>query len=118
VSVKFSKMIMRSGKAIPSEPPSLARGKAQRQIEDAIRKMRGQVKSHEPQDHGRVSKFQAGEDYGFIKTADGRAIYFHRYSVLDNAFERLIVGSEVVEEIGEKGAQASTVRLAGKHHLP
>jgi hypothetical protein len=51
-------MIMGSGKAIPSEPPSLSRGKAQRQIEDAIRKMRGQVKSHELQDHGRVSKFR------------------------------------------------------------
>jgi cold shock CspA family protein len=62
----------------------------------------------------------AGEDCGFIETADGREIYFHRNSVLDNGFERLTVGSEVrfVEEIGEKGAQASTVRLAGKHHLP
>jgi cold shock CspA family protein len=95
-------------------------GKAQRQIEDAIREMRGQVKSHEAADHGRVSKFMAGEDYGFIETADGRQIYFHRNSVLDNAFGRLTVGSEVrfVEEIGEKGAQASTVRLASKHHLP
>ena len=32
---------------------------------------------------------------------------------------RLRVGSDVrlVEEDGEKGAQASTVRLVGKHHL-
>jgi ribosomal subunit interface protein len=37
-------------------------GKAQRQIEDAIRKMRGQVKAHESADHVRVSKFMAGED--------------------------------------------------------
>jgi len=95
-------------------------GAAQRQIEDAVREMRGQVKEHEFADHGRVSKFLAGEDSGFIETADGREIYFHRNSVLDNAFDRLTVGSEVrfVEEMGEKGAQASTVRLAGKHHLP
>src|SRR5208337_4316539 len=33
---------------------------------------------------------------------------------------RLSVGSEVrfIEEDGEKRAQASTVRLVGKHHLP
>jgi cold shock CspA family protein len=36
----------------------------------------------------------------------------------DRAFARLDVGSEVafVEETGEKGLQASTVRLLGKHH--
>ena len=92
---------------------------AQRQIEDAVREMRGQVKPHEPEDHGRVSKFVAGDDYGFIETADGREFYFHRNSVLENKFDRLTVGSEVrfVEEMGEKGPQASTVRLVGKHHL-
>jgi ribosomal subunit interface protein len=92
---------------------------AQRQIEDAVRKMRGDVKPHEPEDHGRVSKFLAGEDCGFIETSDGREIFFHRNSVLDGAFDRLEVGSQVrfVEEPGEKGAQASTVRVVGKHHL-
>jgi cold shock CspA family protein len=92
---------------------------AQRQLEDAVREMRGQVKPHESEDHGVVSKFVAGDDYGFIETSDGREIYFHRNSVLDNAFDRLTVGSEVrfVEEIGQKGPQASTVRLVGKHHL-
>jgi cold shock CspA family protein/ribosome-associated translation inhibitor RaiA len=94
-------------------------GAAQRQIEDAVREMRGQVKPHERGDHGRVSKFVAGDDYGFIETADGREVYFHRNSVLDNAFNQLTVGCEVrfVEEIGEKGPQASTVRLVGKRHL-
>jgi cold shock CspA family protein len=94
-------------------------GAAQRQIEDAVREMRGQVKPHEAEDHGRVSKFVAGDDYGFIETADGREVYFHRNSVLDNAFDQLTVGCEVrfVEEMGEKGPQASTVRLVGKHHL-
>lgn len=93
---------------------------AQRQIEDCMREMRGQVKPHEAEDHGRVTKFIAGEDCGFIETADGREIYFHRDSVLDDAFDALRVGSEVrfVEEMGDKGAQASTVRIIGKHHLP
>jgi len=92
---------------------------AQRQIEDAVREMRGQIKPHEGEDHGHVAKFLAGENCGFIETADGREVFFHRNSVLDDAFDRLTVGSEVrfVEEMGEKGPQASTVRLIGKHHL-
>ena len=92
---------------------------AVRQIEDVARGMRGQVKGHAIEDHGRVTRFLAGQDGGFIETADGRKVYFHRNAVLDGAFDRLIVGSEVrfVEEEGEKGPQASTVRLVGKHHL-
>lgn len=92
---------------------------AQRQVEDAVRETRGQVKPHEVENHGRVAKFVAGEGYGFIETADGSEVYFHRNSVLEDAFDRLTVGSEVrfVEEMGEKGPQASTVRLIGKHHL-
>ena len=90
---------------------------AVRQIEDLAREMRDQVKEHVETDRGRVRKFLAGEDYGFIESADGREIYFHRNAVIDGAFDRLKVGSEVafVEEAGEKGAQASTVRLTGKH---
>jgi cold shock CspA family protein len=45
-------------------------------------------------------------------------VYFSRASVLDGAFDDLTVGSPVafVEEAGEKGPQASTVRVLGKHH--
>ena len=89
---------------------------AVRQIEGVTRDMSGQVKEHVAESHGRVKKFLAGEDCGFIETAEGREIYFHRNAVLGGAFDRLIVGSEVrfVEEKGVKGAQASTVRLIGK----
>ncbi len=91
---------------------------AVRQIEEAERDMRGQVKHHAAEAHGRVTKFLAGQDCGFIEAADGREIYFHRNAVLGGAFDRLAVGSQVrfIEEAGEKGAQASTVRLIGKHH--
>ena len=66
---------------------------------------------NEAENHGHVAKFVAGEGYGFIETADGRKVYFHRNSVLDDAFEHLTVGSEVrfVEEMGEKGPQATSV---------
>ena len=45
-----------------------------------------------------------------LETADGREVYFHLNSVLDDSFDRLTVESEVrfVEE-------ASTVHLVGKH---
>ena len=61
---------------------------------------------------GRVTKFLAGE-FGFIETQDGREIYFHRDAVLDGAFNRMVLGSEVrfVEEEGENGPQARIVRL-------
>jgi cold shock CspA family protein len=47
-----------------------------------------------------------------------REIYFHRDSVLHDAFDRLAIGTEVtfVEEEGKKGPQASTVKPVGRHH--
>src|SRR5580692_7747052 len=73
--------------------------------------------NHAEASHGRVKNLLAREDYGFIETADGRQIYFHRNAVLDAAFDRLKVGSEVAfaEEEGVKGPQASTVRVVGGH---
>jgi cold shock CspA family protein/ribosome-associated translation inhibitor RaiA len=86
---------------------------ARRQVEDAVREMRGDVKQDIAPERGHVAKLIAGEDYGFIESPDGREIYFHRNSVLDGAYDRLKVGAEVrfVEENGDKGPQASTVRL-------
>ncbi|MCK4467404.1 MAG: cold shock domain-containing protein, partial [Desulfobacterales bacterium] len=51
--------------------------------------------------------------YGFLTTPDGREFYFHKNSVLDDKFKVLKVGMKVrfVEELGEKGAQASTVKV-------
>src|SRR3954463_11813136 len=42
-----------------------------------------------------------------------------RNSVLDGAYSRLAVGTHVAfaEEMGEKGPQASTVKLLGNHRL-
>lgn len=67
------------------------------------------VKHKEAPPHGAVDKLFP--DHGFIRSADGRDIYFHRNSVLNDEFERLEVGSEVrfAEEMGDKGPQASTV---------
>jgi cold shock CspA family protein len=89
-----------------------------RKLEEYVRRRRKDIKAHETPPHGRVSQIFPLEDHGFIKTPTGRDIYFHRNSVANDAFDRLDVGSEVtfVEVEGEKGPQASTVRLVGKHH--
>ncbi len=89
---------------------------ARRQLEDHARRRRREVKAHAAPPYGRVSKLFPDEEYGFIETPDRREIYFHRNSVLRDAFERLQVGSEVefTEEQGDSGPQASTVRMISK----
>ena len=90
---------------------------AERQLEDFVRRRRGYVKELATAPHGRVAKLFPQEGYGFIETADGREIYFHRHSVLHDGFDRLHKGVEVsfVEEEGKKGPQASTVKMVGRH---
>src|SRR4028118_558397 len=63
-----------------------------------------------------VTKLFPDEGYGFIRTLDDQEIYFHRNSVLHDDFDRLEIGTGVrffVEE-GEKGSQASTVKIVDK----
>lgn len=90
---------------------------ARRRLEDFAREQRGTVKAHEVSAHGEVVELSKADGYGFIQTGDQR-VYFNRASVLDEAFDVLTVGTPVafVEEKGEKGPQASTVRVLGKHH--
>jgi ribosomal subunit interface protein len=88
----------------------------QRRLEDHIRRRRGDVKPHASEYRaGRVTKLWSYEGYGFLEAADGSEVYFHRNSVLHDAFDQLKVGSSVqfIEEVGEKGPQASSVKLAG-----
>lgn len=92
---------------------------ARRRVQDQVREQRGKVKSHETPPHGRIVRLHRAEDYGRIKDSDGREIYFHRNSVVNADFDELEVGAEVrfAEEVGDKGPQASSVHLIGKHHI-
>ena len=92
---------------------------ARRQLEDYVRKQRGKVKTHETAPHGTIKELFPYEDYGLIETPDNREIYFHRNSVIDENFDNLTAGDKVhfSEEMGEKGPQASTVHVEGKHHI-
>ncbi len=97
-------------------------GAAVRQLEDHVRQRRGKVKAHDMPPHGRVRMIDRDAGFGFIETADGQEVYFHRHSVANGDFDRLEVGSEVrvaiAESESERGPQASTVHPIGKHHLP
>jgi cold shock CspA family protein len=93
--------------------------RARRQLQVQARRTQGQVKQHNGPPIGTVVRLDPSGEFGFLESGDGQEIYFHRNSVLDDGFSRLSVGSRVsyAEEMGDKGAQASTVRLLGKHGL-
>lgn len=92
---------------------------AKRQLQDHTKMVRQETKTHEEPPHGRIVTLFPDEGYGFIQTGDGSEVYFHRNSLFNGDFEQLHVGDEVrfAEAEGDKGLQASTVRLIGKHHL-
>ena len=92
-----------------------------RLLEDHVREARGDVKVHAVPDHGRIARLLPKQNCGFIISADGNEIFFHRNSVANGGFDKLAVGDEVrfVAQHSEsaEGPQASTVVHLGKHHL-
>lgn len=86
---------------------------ARRRLRDSAQRQRGAVKATSRPPRGLVIRLFPQKAYGFIAADDGHEVYFQRSSVLNDAFDRLTVGAEVLfaEESGEKGPQASTVRL-------
>ncbi|MCC6468978.1 MAG: HPF/RaiA family ribosome-associated protein [Alphaproteobacteria bacterium] len=93
---------------------------ARRLLEDRIRRMRDDVKTHARPLHGKILRLFPGEGYGFVETPDGE-VYFHRNSIVGARFDDLKVGGEVRLVVAEgesaKGPQASTVTPIGKHHI-
>ncbi|PAY08395.1 DNA-binding protein [Bradyrhizobium sp. UFLA03-84] len=92
--------------------------RARRQLQDQVRLMRGQTKFHEGEPVGTVVQIDPSGEFGFLEGADRQEIYFNCNSVLEGR-SNIAVGSRVsyVEERGEKGPQASTVRVLSKHSL-
>jgi cold shock CspA family protein len=90
---------------------------ARRRLQDYTRRKSGMVKTRTAQPHGRVTQIFPVDEFGYITAEDGHEVYFQKSSVLKGAFDRLAVGSAVsfVEEPGEKGPQASTVKLLHPH---
>ena len=88
---------------------------AQRQLEDAVRKMSGhRVKAHPERLHGKVARIDRDEGFGFIAGADGREFFFRRESLAsDHLWDTLGEGDAVrfAEHEGDMGPYASAVAL-------
>lgn len=85
--------------------------RAGRQLEDAVREIRGDVKRHETPPTGVVKSLSPADGFGLLESIDGREIYFHRNSVADPGFDSLQPGARVafLEEDGARGPQARRV---------
>jgi cold shock CspA family protein/ribosome-associated translation inhibitor RaiA len=86
----------------------------QRKLQEHLARYQEAAKPREGPPHAVVARLF--DDYGFLETADGREVFFHRNSVVNGGFHRLALGAEVrfAEVEGEKGPQASTVAPVGK----
>jgi len=93
---------------------------AKRQLQEYARERRRNLKTHVPSPRATVFRLLPEKECGFLVTSDEREIYFHKKSVLNDAYDRLEVGTEVIfaEEQGENGPQASTVKLTRRHLTP
>ncbi|HXT20618.1 MAG TPA: HPF/RaiA family ribosome-associated protein [Thermoanaerobaculia bacterium] len=87
---------------------------AERQLKALSEKQRGDVKTHETP-LALVTRLFRDAGYGFLKTVDGRDVYFHKNSVVDG-WDRLELGTQVrfAESMGEEGPQATTVQVVDK----
>jgi cold shock CspA family protein/ribosome-associated translation inhibitor RaiA len=85
----------------------------ERRLKDTAELRRGDVKSHRER---RALVIRLFDEYGFLKSMDGREIYFHRNSVLHGDFVGLKVGTEVrfEAETGDRGPQATTVQIVNR----
>ncbi len=88
-----------------------------KQLKKITEEQRQDTKQHpEQQVEAVVEKIFRKDEYGFLKTIDGREIYFHKHSVLHGDWDRLEIGTGVrfSEEMGVKGPQATTVQVVDK----
>jgi len=87
-----------------------------RQLEDAVRRTRGQEKLHPTLLRGEVVRFGDEGQCGFIRTAEGDEYYFDADNVSGLPFEHLRLGTEVhfIPEVATQGRQAKRVSI-GKH---
>lgn len=115
--VKAGKSRREAESVLVHKSPQLAIREAfhemRRRLQDYSREQEGSVKALQKMPEGTVKEVFPDQGYGFLETADDRQIYFHQASVLDGHFDRLRAGTRVrfAEEMGEKGPQASTVKI-------
>lgn len=61
---------------------------------------------------GKVIRFNPEKGYGFIKTEDGRDVFFHYSSLIMDGFKTIEVNSEVEfdSQESEKGLRALNIK--------
>jgi ribosomal subunit interface protein len=90
---------------------------AERQLLDFKEQLKGRSKApqHDGSNQflGQVAEMAPEKDHGFLLTAEGGLLYFHRNSLLTGDFNSLKRGDEVhyVEDMGDTGPIASKVRV-------
>lgn len=91
---------------------------AWRRLEKLNRRQRGEVKAHPTHEVAGLVR-RLFDDHGFVRTIDGRDIYFHRNAVIGD-FDELGVGMGVAfeEEEGEEGPHATSVRIIDSRTMP
>ena len=62
--------------------------------------------------HGTIKRIIRDRGFGFIRTADGQEVFFHRSSLQGLEFDALKEGTSVDLEVerGDKGPRAMSVR--------
>jgi ribosome-associated translation inhibitor RaiA/cold shock CspA family protein len=91
--------------------------KAERQLADLKTSRDGRTKTvhHDSSNQllGQVAEINADDDFGFLLTASGGLLYFHRNSMLSGDFDALSRGDAVyyIEDVGDTGPIATKVRV-------
>lgn len=102
---------------------------AMRSLDSEMELRRQEVKNHDPEPWldedaepatGFVVRLYREYDYGFLRTPDGREVYFHSNAVQHGDFDRLRVGAKVrfEAEQGEDGPQCTSVQIVEQHGGP
>lgn len=92
---------------------------AERQLFELKERRSGRTKQphHDGENQylGQIAEMHVDDDHGFLLTAEGSLLYFHRNSVLAGDFDKLQRGDEVhyVEDLGDSGPTAAKVRVKG-----
>lgn len=83
-----------------------------RELAEYDRRRQNLVKTHEERPMGTISEVFPAEGYGFIRTAEGDEVYFHKNAVKTGSISEMKAGDKVAfgVEQGEKGPQATWVR--------
>jgi ribosome-associated translation inhibitor RaiA/cold shock CspA family protein len=91
--------------------------KAERQLSDLKTSRDGRTKDvhHDTPNQllGQVAEINPDDDFGFLLTASGGLLYFHRNSMLSGDFDALNRGDGVyyIEDVGDTGPIATKVRV-------